>query len=217
MSKSKVTLTGGLVNIWAVDLRFLLVDHRSALHLARQTLLGLLDQLSRILHLNPRLRFLNHRLNLRLTFLIRRTFSLFVVTAAVLFLVHRHGRVSNERVAAVRPGTVKMPINAITVATNQPAVDHLVEERKTRWYVDVIVKVFAVHQQLIGPVGGEVTPKLRAMMVSRRPEGASRIWTPIGIVRGETFRFAKAVRRRDTALPLFGHRIGCQARRLRFR
>lgn len=68
------------------------------------------------------------------------------VAIAVLFLVHRHGRVSDERVAAVRPGAMEMAINAITVTTDQPAIYHLIEEGEAWRYVDVIVKVFAVHQ-----------------------------------------------------------------------
>lgn len=68
------------------------------------------------------------------------------VAIAVLFLVHRHGRVSDERVAAVRPGAMEMAINAITVTTDQPAIYHLIEEGEAGRYVDVIVEVFAVHQ-----------------------------------------------------------------------
>lgn len=163
-------LTGSLAGVRTLYLRFFLLDHRSVLRVRDgyvRVVFGFLDQFRGILHLNPRLRFLHDRLHLNVRLVVRRRFlaARRIDVTGVLFLVHRHGRVSDERVAAVRSGTVKMPINAITVTTGQSTIYHLIEEGKAGRYVDVIVKVFAVHQQLIGSIGREVTPWLGTMMM----------------------------------------------------
>lgn len=83
----------------------------------------------------------------------------------MLLLVQRHHRVPHKRVSAVRSRAMEMPIDTIAVTAAQPAVDHLVVECKARRYVDVVVKVLAVHKQLVRSVGGEIASWLRTMMV----------------------------------------------------
>lgn len=60
---------------------------------------------------------------------------------------------------------MKVPINAITVAADQTAIDHLIVESEAGRYVDVVMKILAVHEQLIRPIGKEMTSRLRAMMM----------------------------------------------------
>lgn len=118
----------------------------------------------------------------------------FVMTG-MLLLVQHHRRVPHERVAAVRSGTVEVPIDAIAVATRQPTVDHFIVEGETWRYVDVVVKVLTVHEQLVRSIGGEMATRLQAVVVSGRPKDAGSIRTPFRIVRGESFGLAQTVRR----------------------
>lgn len=115
---SLTRLTGGLAVIGIRELGFFILDYRPVLLIARgQTLVWLFDKFGRIFHLDPRFRLLDQRLRLRLTLLIARLLTAGFDMTGVLFLVQRHRRVPDERVAAVRSGTVEVPINAIAVAT----------------------------------------------------------------------------------------------------
>lgn len=165
-ARSSAILTGGLAAIGTRKLGFFILDQRPAILIDRhQVVVGLLDQLGGILHLDSGLRFLNQRLRLRLAFLRVRLLSAGFRVTGMLLLVQRHHRVPHERVSAVRSRAVEVPIDAIAVAAVQPAVDHLVVEREARRDVDVVVEVLAVHEQLVRSVGGEVASRLRAMMM----------------------------------------------------
>lgn len=201
---AQTRLTSCFIGVWTRYIGFLVVHHRPVLQVTSgQAFLWLLYEFGRVLHLNPRLRLLRC-LYRGLTLLVRRFMIAALPMTCMLLLVQRHGRVTDERVPAVRPGAVEMPIDAIAVTARQPTVHHPVEEGKSRKYVDVIVEVFAVHQQLVGPIGGEVTPRLGAMVMSRGSKNASRIGASVRIIGREPFGLAEAIRRRDAALPILG-------------
>lgn len=164
---SSLILTGGFAAVGTREFGFFVLDYRPALLIScRQTLVRLLDQLRRILHLDSRFRFLDQRLKLRLTFLIVRLLIAGLdVTGGVLPFVQCHCRVSNERVSAIRSGTMKMPINTIAVTASQSTINHLVIEGEARRYVDIVVEILTMHEQLVWPIGGEMTPQLRTVMV----------------------------------------------------
>jgi len=164
---SFLILTGGLATVGTCKFRFLVLDYRPAFLInCRQTLVRLLDQFGRILHLNSRFRLLDQQLKLRLTFLIvRLLIAGFGVAGGVLLLVQCHCRVSNKRVSAIRSGTMEMPINAIAVTASQSTIDHLVIEGKARRDVDIVMEILTMHKQLIWPIGGEMASQLRTMMV----------------------------------------------------
>jgi len=52
---------------------------------------------------------------------------------------------------------MEMPINAITVTASQSTVDHLVIEGKAWRYVDIVMKIFTMHEQLVWSIGGKMT------------------------------------------------------------
>lgn len=81
-------LTGSFAAVGTRKLGFFILDHRSALRIAcHQVLIGFFDQLGRILHLDPRFRFLDQRLRLCLTFLIAQFLAAQFGVIGVLLLV----------------------------------------------------------------------------------------------------------------------------------
>lgn len=144
--------------------------------------------------MDPGLRLLDQRLRLRLALLTAQLLSAGLAVTGVLLLVQSHRRVPDERIAAVRSSAVEVSIHAVAVAAGQPAVDHLVVEGETRGYINVVVEVLAVHQQLIRSIGGEMTARLRAVMMLGQSEGACRVWASFRIVRGESIRLSQTIR-----------------------
>lgn len=210
-----MSLTGGLVSVRTAHPCLFVVDDESILLRVR-----FVDELRGVLHLNPRLlrRRVADCLGVRFLAAPGR-FARAVASrigdpeSAVLLLVESHSRVSHERVAAARSCAMEVSVDPIAVASGKSAIDHFVEEREAHGYVDIVVKIFAVHQQLIGPVGGEVTARLGAVVMPRRSDHASRIRTAVHAEGRESLGLAEeTVSRRETALPLVGIRVRRRAR-----
>lgn len=104
---------------------------------------------------------------------------------------------------------MKVPINAIAMAANESTIDHLVVESEARRYVDVVVKVLAVHEQLIRSIGKEMASWLRAMMMPDRSKDAGYVRASLRIVGGESFGLAQTIRRRYATLSILQQRIRC--------
>lgn len=83
----------------------------------------------------------------------------------MFLVVDGHRGVLHERVVAVGPRAVEMPIDFVARAVRQSAVDVTIVELESVQDVDVVVEVLAVHDQDVFFVGNIETPVLVAVEV----------------------------------------------------
>lgn len=83
----------------------------------------------------------------------------------MLLVVHRHGGVLHEGIVAVRPGTVEVPVHFVAGTVREATVDVSVVELETVQDVDVVVEIFAVHNQDVFFVRHVETPVLVAVIM----------------------------------------------------